>query len=230
MPKHQKSATKPIKCVLAICLVFVMWIVIGLLPTSARGAPLPPSEIPDSSSASCGSIVRSSDLVNGQFPVCSCTSETWSPLGGGSYCCGKVEGGSCLSTDDSAAPPGSEDVVEEDPDPPPPLNIFEAPNSEDFKTLNPLRIGGSSQARIDQFSSPAGIINRVLEFAFPLAGLILFVMIIWGGFEMIAGATNSKSLQAGKQRITAALIGFMLLFASFWIIQLVEYIFNLAIL
>lgn len=108
------------------------------------------------------------------------------------------------------------------------LNIFEGPTSESFAALNPLAIFKSDYA--DQFSSPAGIINRALLFVFPLAGLILFVMIVWGGFEMIYGATNSKSVQAGKQRITAAIIGFMLLFASFWIIQIVEYIFNLAIL
>ncbi len=111
---------------------------------------------------------------------------------------------------------------------PPSLNIFAGPNKSDFEDLNPLRIMDSAYEA--NFASPAGIINRVLLFAFPLAGLILFVMIVWGGFEMVSGATNSKSLQAGQQRITAALIGFGLLFVSFWIIQIVEYIFNIAVL
>lgn len=108
------------------------------------------------------------------------------------------------------------------------LNIFEGPTSEDFAALNPMVIAESPF--VDDFSSPAGIINRALLFAFPLAGLILFVMIVWGGLEMITGATNKKSMDQAKQRITSALIGFGLLFASFWIIQIVEYIFGLAIL
>ena len=94
--------------------------------------------------------------------------------------------------------------------------------------LNPFEMYNSPYK--NQFNSPAGIINRALLFAFPLAGLLLFVMIVWGGFEMVSGATNTKSLQAGRQRITAALMGFGLLFISYWIIQIVEYIFNLAIL
>ncbi|MBP7875381.1 hypothetical protein KA012_00100 [Candidatus Woesebacteria bacterium] len=123
----------------------------------------------------------------------------------------------------AATPPPEEEVV-----PTPPLNIFEGPSSADFKALNPLEIAKSPYA--DQFSSPAGIINRALIFIYPLAGLILFVMIVWGGFEMVVGATNKKAMEKARQRITAAIIGFGILFASFWIIQLVEYIFNLAIL
>ena len=114
------------------------------------------------------------------------------------------------------------------PEATPSLNIFDGPTAGDFAALNPLVIFNSPF--VAQFSSPAGIINRALLFIFPLAGLILFVMLLWGGFEMITGATNSKSMEAGKQRITAALMGFFLLFCSFWIIQIVEYIFNLAIL
>ena len=89
-----------------------------------------------------------------------------------------------------------DDSVADDPS----LNIFAGPNKSDFEDLNPLRIMDSAYEA--NFASPAGIINRVLLFAFPLAGLILFVMIVWGGFEMVSGATNSKSLQAGQQRIT----------------------------
>ncbi len=130
---------------------------------------------------------------------------------------------SFAAVEDSA--PTEEEVNEV---PPESLNIFAGPNKSDFEDLNPLRIMDSAYEA--NFASPAGIINRVLLFAFPLAGLILFVMIVWGGFEMVSGATNSKSLQAGQQRITAALIGFGLLFVSFWIIQIVEYIFNIAVL
>lgn len=158
-------------------------------------------------------------------------------MGNGVWCCGYVANGICRSPSPSVPnpdpPPGGGTV----PDPGeggnegagPTLNIFAGPSSDDFAFLNPLRMF-STPALADQFSSPAGIINRILLFAFPLAGLILFVMIVWGGFEMITGATSSKSMEAGKQRITAALIGFFLLFASFWIIQIVEYIFNIAIL
>lgn len=155
-------------------------------------------------------------------------------------CCGYVSNGSCSATQPSTSDDGGgnddgdggngggDGDSDQDSGTTPPLNIFEGPSAASFAALNPLKIFESPYA--DEFTSPAGIINRALLFVFPLAGLILFVMLVWGGFEMITGATNSKSMQAGKQRITAALIGFGILFASFWIIQIVEYIFNLAII
>jgi hypothetical protein len=98
-----------------------------------------------------------------------------------------------------------------------------------LNTLNPLKIAGTDEVT-DQVSTPGGFLTRVLVFAFPLAGLILFVMIVWGGFEILSGATNKKSLDAGKQRISAAIIGFLLLFTSFWIARILEVMFGINIL
>lgn len=101
--------------------------------------------------------------------------------------------------------------------------------------LNPLRSaatedGGESEYA-DQLSTPGGILSRFLgTFAFPLAGLVLFVMLVWGGMEMLAGSATKKSIDAGKQRVTAALIGFFLLFASYWIAQILEAMFGIVIL
>jgi len=99
--------------------------------------------------------------------------------------------------------------------------------------LNPLSITESTNETLfnpDGNFSVAAFINEALNFIFPLAGLILFVMIVWGGFEMLTGAASKKNLDAGKQRVTAAIIGFLLLFCSYWIIQIVEQITGVNIL
>lgn len=78
--------------------------------------------------------------------------------------------------------------------------------------------------------TPRGIINNLLPYLFTFGGIILLVMIIWGGFEMLTGAADPKSQEAGKQRITNAVVGFALLFTSYWLAQLVETIFGVSIL
>lgn len=85
-------------------------------------------------------------------------------------------------------------------------------------------------AKATMFSTPRGIISQLLPYLLTFGGLILFVMLIWGGFEMLTGAANPKAQDAGKQRITAALIGFILLFSSYWLAQLVQTIFGISIL
>lgn len=100
--------------------------------------------------------------------------------------------------------------------------------------LNPTNSGNdgslgdgiTQMARWIMFQTPGGIMSVLLPYLFTIAGLILFVMILWGGFEMLSGASDTKAQEAGKQRIIAALIGFVLLFISFWIAQIIQYIFG----
>jgi hypothetical protein len=101
--------------------------------------------------------------------------------------------------------------------------------NEDFDLFNPLKQFGDADTS-EQLSTPGGIVSRVLVFAFPIAGMILFVMLVWSGFEILAGSASKKSLDAGKQRATAAIIGFVLLFASYWIAQILEVVFGINIL
>lgn len=98
---------------------------------------------------------------------------------------------------------------------------------DDLDSINPLTITDSPYK--EQLSTPGGIISRALEFIFPLAGLVLFVMIVWGGFEMLSTAASKKSMDAGRQRITYAIIGYILLFASYWIIRIMEMMFGVNI-
>lgn len=98
-------------------------------------------------------------------------------------------------------------------------------------SLNPLIQQNSDPNLPEQLSTPGGIVSRFLgEYAFPVGGLILFVMLVWGGIEMMAGSATSKSVDAGKQRVTTALLGFLLLFASFWIARILELMFDIKIL
>lgn len=101
--------------------------------------------------------------------------------------------------------------------------------SNTLDALNPLVLF-SSPENAEALSTPGGIISRLLDFAFPLAGIILFVMLLIGGFGMLAGATNKESLKANQQRITSAIVGFILLFSSYWIIRLIEIVFGIKIL
>ncbi len=110
------------------------------------------------------------------------------------------------------------------------IHVGDPVTSETLNKLNPLIQEGDEELALE-LSTPGGIISRFLGvFAFPIAGLVLFVMLIWGGVEMMAGSATSKSVDAGKQRITTALIGFFLLFASYWIARILELMFGIKIL
>jgi len=89
-----------------------------------------------------------------------------------------------------------------------------------------LNIGGKNSSTLKL----GDILSALLPYLYVAGGFILFLMMIWGGFEMLTGATEQKSQEAGKQRITTAVIGFILLFVSYWIAQILQIIFGIRIL
>jgi len=106
----------------------------------------------------------------------------------------------------------------------------------DIDALDPLKIGQANRQaeggvqNPDQFSTLGGLVNRALEFIFPLSIAILFVMLVWGGFEMLSGAQGkSSAVQAGQKRVTSAIGGFLLLFISYWLVQVIEAVFKINI-
>jgi hypothetical protein len=107
--------------------------------------------------------------------------------------------------------------------------IIEGPDNSFFDSLNPLQTGEDALLA-QSLSTPGGIVSRLLLFLFPLAGLILFAMLVWGGFEILSSSTQgTKGMEAGKNRITAAIVGFLLLFATYWMAQIIEVVFGIVI-
>jgi hypothetical protein len=98
------------------------------------------------------------------------------------------------------------------------VNPLEIVINQDGAEVSLRYSGGPSE----DLNTPAGILNRVIQFVFPIAGAALFVMLIWAGFEIFAGAPNKSSLESGKNRAIMAIAGFLLIFISYWIVQILE--------
>jgi len=81
-----------------------------------------------------------------------------------------------------------------------------------------------------KFTNLGSVVSEALKYVFPFAGLILFFMLIAGGFQMMTAAGNEESIQKAQKKITYAVIGFVVIFISFWLIKLLETILGVSIL
>jgi len=83
-----------------------------------------------------------------------------------------------------------------------------------------------------QFNSIGSFISTVLPNIYVFAGLILLFFLIFGGLTVILGAGKGKEDQAkkGKEILTYTLFGFLIVFASYWIIQIIEIVTGIPIL
>lgn len=84
----------------------------------------------------------------------------------------------------------------------------------------------------ETYQSLGTFISAVLPNVYVVAGVTLFFLMIFGGITYIknAGAGDEEGLKKGKQAITNALVGFLIIFLSYWIIQIIEIITGLKIL
>ena len=74
------------------------------------------------------------------------------------------------------------------------------------------------------------IFSALLPYIYAVAGLILLFMLIMGGLGLMTAAGDPKKMEASQGRITAALIGFLIVFISYFVVQLVEIMLNIQIL
>ena len=79
------------------------------------------------------------------------------------------------------------------------------------------------------FTDLGSVISKLLPYLYVIAGLILFGAIIISGFQFLFSAGDPKKTAGAKGCLTNAIIGFLIVFLSWWLIQIIEVIFHLDI-
>ncbi len=91
-------------------------------------------------------------------------------------------------------------------------------------------LGIPTNPKFDQFKDPGTIISALLPFIFITGGIVMGGMLIIGGFDILTSMGSEDKLKQGSEKIKNALIGFLLLFASFWLAQIAQVLFKIPIL
>ena len=74
----------------------------------------------------------------------------------------------------------------------------------------------------------ASVVNRVVTyFLIPIGAVILFLVLIWGGYDFLMSQGSPDKIKSGRAKITAGLIGFVMLVVAYLAAKLVAYTFNL---
>lgn len=71
------------------------------------------------------------------------------------------------------------------------------------------------------FSNIGELINNLLRFVMVIAALLVFMYLIWGGIEWITSGGDKGKTESARNKITAAVIGLIVLAASYAILLIV---------
>ena len=115
------------------------------------------------------------------------------------------------------------------------LSLFPLPSSlgllaeviigEEFKFQ-----GNDGVTGVPEFNEVGKLVSAWLPNVYVVSGIVLFFLVLLGGFSMVMNAGNQEKIQQGQKVLTSALIGFGILFGSYWIIQIIQVLTGVPIL
>lgn len=69
-----------------------------------------------------------------------------------------------------------------------------------------------------------GVFENVVTAVLGFAGIVLFIMLVVGGFKYITAGDDPKSVEQAKKTLTFAILGIVLLASAYLILRLIEQI------
>ncbi len=92
--------------------------------------------------------------------------------------------------------------------------------------LAQVPIGPSFGSQFGQTKGVNDLVSLILKGAFVLAGIVIIFYFILGGYMIISGGASGdpKAAAQGKQAISSAFIGLVIVFVAYWIVRAIELI------
>jgi hypothetical protein len=75
-----------------------------------------------------------------------------------------------------------------------------------------------------------GIIQKLIQFLLVAGGIVFFFMLLWGGIQWIMSGGDKGQTEAARNRITAALVGLVIVFAAWAIASLIKSFFGIDVI
>jgi len=70
-------------------------------------------------------------------------------------------------------------------------------------------------------TDPTALVNTIFRFALGIAGGVAFLLIVYGGFKLAFSGGNPENIQSGREVITSAIVGLLIVIFSTFILQLI---------
>ncbi|KKR50182.1 MAG: hypothetical protein UU81_C0013G0004 [Microgenomates group bacterium GW2011_GWC1_41_8] len=106
--------------------------------------------------------------------------------------------------------------------------IIKLPGTDAEGKPTVIELQGPTQMA-DRFSDIGDVVGKLVPIMLSIAGLILFIMLIWGGYDFLFSGGDPGKVEAGRTRIMNAIIGFVIVFVAYFLVQLLGFIFGFSL-
>jgi len=74
------------------------------------------------------------------------------------------------------------------------------------------------------------LISKIVQYVYWAAGIVLLILLIVGGVQLMMSQGNPDKQKMAYGQLISAVSGFLIVFASFAVLKIVEIIFNISII
>lgn len=87
-----------------------------------------------------------------------------------------------------------------------------------------------SDAISTKFPTFGSVISAGLPYVYVIAGMAMMLMIISGGISLMTAAGDPAKSKAGYGKISAGILGFVIIFVAYFVAQIVQVVFGVKFL
>lgn len=84
-------------------------------------------------------------------------------------------------------------------------------------------------SEVTPFENLGDLISSGIQIALLGAGLMVLLMIVWGGIQYVTSGGDKELAEAAQKRITAALVGLVIIVAAYAVAVILEKVFGIKI-
>lgn len=74
----------------------------------------------------------------------------------------------------------------------------------------------------------ANLVNLVISLIIPIGGIVLLLVLIWGGYEYMMSGGAPDKVKSAQAKLTTGIIGFILLITSYILVKVITMIFGIS--
>ena len=92
-----------------------------------------------------------------------------------------------------------------------------------------VNVGGNEiKGPLVGINTLADVVNRLITFIVPVGGVILLLVLIWGGYDYMMSGGAPDKIKSAQAKLTTAIIGFILLITSYILVKVIAMIFGIS--
>ena len=106
------------------------------------------------------------------------------------------------------------------------LTLAQAASAESINAVA-QNAGGGNFNLLSKFTLDGPFISAVITMLFIIAIIIALIYLIWGGIKWIMSGGDKSALQAAREHVIAAIVGLVVIFLAYFIVNFVLGVFGL---